>query len=67
MGRRLLKKAIDIIEDILDVPTDCGADYIEDVCDSCPHMSTEEVGHPGGGSGSVDKRTCDVGHWKEDF
>lgn len=39
-----------------------------DTCKECPFLSSERVGHPGGSSyHSVDKFTCTLGYWEDNF
>lgn len=49
-------------------PNGCIEEYDEDVCLGCVFLSSEEVPHPAGCSkNSVEKNSCSIGHWEDDF
>jgi hypothetical protein len=49
-------------------PEDCKKEYEEEICENCPLMSYDMVGHPGGdNTRSAKRHYCEIGHWKEDF
>lgn len=52
----------------LDEPVGCIKEYNEKICGECEFEKSEQVGHPGGCTyHSVEKKSCDWGHWEEDF
>lgn len=51
-----------------DLPSYCKEKWCENVCDECPFMEYEVVGHPGGeNTQSTKQHFCAKGIWKEDF
>ena len=52
-----------------DRPEDCPEeDGDGDTCKDCPFISSERVSHPGGSSyHSVNKYTCNLGYWEDNF
>lgn len=51
-----------------DLPSYCKEKWCENVCDECPFMDYEVVGHPGGeNTQSTKQHFCAKGIWKEDF
>lgn len=49
-------------------PDNCTKDYADDTCPDCEFLVCEQVSHPGGDSkSSVDKLSCGLGHWEDNF
>jgi len=50
------------------LPEGCIEEFKDKVCMSCIECSHVMVGHPGGASfHQVEKYSCDLGYWKDDF
>ena len=51
-----------------DEPWDCRMEFVDEICPDCEFLNVEQVSHPGGDSKClVDKLTCTLGHWEDDF
>ena len=51
-----------------DEPENCTKEYTDDICPDCKFLKCERVSHPGGDSrSSVDKLSCGLGHWEDNF
>jgi len=50
-----------------DEPSFCTEEY-EEHCHYCAYIKEEMVSHPAGNQvHSVEKYSCDLGHWEDDF
>ena len=65
-----LEKSKEVITEYDDGrPLDCSKeDGDGEACKSCPHLSSQDVGHPGGSSyHTVKSYTCMLGYWEDNF